>query len=424
MLDIKFIRENPDLVKKDIKNKGFQVNIEQLLELDRKRRNLIKKIDELRAERNEISEGIKDNPQLMKKAKELKEKIIEREKSLRKIKSKFEELLLSLPNLPLEDVPVGKDERDNVLIREWGKKPKFDFQPKDYLEIAQKLDIIDVKRAAKVSGTRFGYLKKEAVLLAFALIDFALQFLIKKGFVPLLPPVMIRPEMMMAMGYLEKSKVESQKSKVGEELYFLRDDDLVLVGTAEQSIGPMHANEIFEERELPKRYLAFSSCFRREAGAYGKDTKGIFRVHQFEKLEMFSFTKPEDSKKEHHFFLSLQEKLMQKLKIPYRVVQMCTGDLGMPTAAKYDIEAWFPSENRYRETHSCSNCTDFQARRLNIRYRNKEGKLNFLHTINGTAFALGRTIIAIIENYQTKKETIIVPEVLRQKVGKKEIGTF
>jgi seryl-tRNA synthetase len=324
------------------------------------------------------------------------------------------ELLYQVPNLPFDDVPVGKDETENVVLREWGKKPEFNFKFKDYLILAENLDLIDVKRAAKTSGTRFGFLKREAAILEFALINFVFDMLVPEGFIPVVPPVMIKPEPFRGMGYLERG---------AEEVYFIPKDNLYLIGTAEQIIGPMHMDEIFKEEDLPKRYIGFSSCFRREAGSYGKDTRGIFRVHQFDKVEMFSFCKPEDSIREHHFFLSLEEKLMQSLKIPYRVVQMCTGDLGDPAAAKYDIEAWIPSQGRYRETHSTSNCTDFQARRLNIKYRDKKTrKLKFVHTINGTAFAIGRTIIAIFENYQQKDGTILIPEVLQKYTGFEKIG--
>ncbi len=401
MIDIKIIRDNPDKVKKAIRNKGADIDIDKILELDKKRRGLIQEIEQMKANQKKLGK------EQMDKAKNLKEEIKNLEPELEKIEKEFNELFLQIPNLPLDDVPIGKDETENKVIREVGKKPKFSFKPKDYLELAEKLDIIDVKRAAKISGTRFGYLKGGAVRLELSLIQLAFNTLTKEGFIPVIPPVMIKTKMMEGMGYL-KSKVKSQKSKIEEEIYFLRDDDLILVGTSEQSIGPMHAEEVFNEKELPKRYVAFSPCFRREAGSYGKDTKGIFRVHQFYKVEMFSFCHPDKSKQEHQFFLKMEEKLMQMLKIPYRVVEMCTGDLGDPAAAKYDIEAWLPSENRYRETHSTSNCTDFQARRLNIRYKAKDGKMNFVHTLNGTAFATGRMIIAIIENYQQKDGSIKV----------------
>ena len=405
MLDIKFIRQNPDKVKKGCQKRQVKVNIDKLLELDKKRRNYLKEIEALRSEQKKVGRNRID------RARKLKAEIKKIEPQFKKTELEFDKFIRQIPNLPQDDVPEGKDESENVVLREVGKKPKFDFKFKDYLEISQKLDLIDVKRAAKVSGSRFGFLKNEAALLEFALINFLFEELLKEGFVPLVPPVLIKPEMMGAMGYLERGR---------EEMYFIEKDNLYLVGTSEQIIGPMHSGEVL--KDLPKRYMGFSSCFRREAGSYGKDTRGILRVHQFDKVEMFSFAKPEQSIKEHKFLLSLEEKLMKALKIPYRVVQMCTGDLGDPAASKYDIEAWIPSEGRYRETHSTSNCTDFQARRLNIRYRDKKGNLAFVHTLNGTAFAIGRTLIAIIENYQQKDGTIKVPQVLQKYTNFKKIG--
>ena len=382
------------------------------MKIDKTLREYQKKYESWRAVLNQLSRS-KPDKEIIKKAKELKFKIKSQETAINELEEKRKNLLLQIPNLPLDEVPIGKNERDNVVLKEVGEKPRFDFKPKDYLEITENLDLIDVKRAAKVSGTRFGYLKKEAVLIEFALVNFAFDTLIKEKFIPVIPPVMLKSKMARGMGYLEQSDKE--------EAYYLPQDDLYLIGTSEQSIGVMHADEIFQEKELPKRYLGFSTCFRREAGSYGKDTRGIFRVHQFDKVEMFSFAKPEESKKEHRFFLEMEEKLMQALKIPYRVVQICTGDLGRPAASKYDIETWIPSENRYRETHSTSNCTDFQARRLNIRYRKKNRSLDFIHTINGTAFAIGRTLIAIIENYQQKDGSIKVPSVLQKYLNFKVI---
>jgi seryl-tRNA synthetase len=419
MLDIKFIRNYPDRVKEGCKQKHVKVDVDLLLEVDKKRREILQALEDMLAQKNKANKEIqeaknkKEKDKIIFKMRELDKNSDRLTKTLKELEEEFNNLMLQIPNLPLADVPIGRDERDNVVLREWGEKPKFDFKPRDYLEITENLDLIDVKRAAKISGTRFGILKKGAVLLKFALRDLASEILIKEGFVPLDPPVMIKPERMQGMGYVERGS---------EEIYYFRDDNLCLVGTAEQSIGPIHANEIFEEKDLPKRYFAFTPCFRREAGAYGKDTKGIFRVHQFDKIEMFSFCHPEKSSQEHQLFLEMEENLMQLLKIPYRVVQMCTGDLGDPAASKYDIEAWLPSENRYRETHSTSNCTDFQARRLNIRYKDKTGKLNFVHTVNGTAFAIGRTLIAIIENYQQKDGSILVPEVLQKYLSFKKIG--
>jgi len=382
-------------------------------------------LEDMRAQKNKASKKIsetkggKEKQKIILQMRELDKNSDRLTENSKKLDEEFKKLMLQIPNLPFDDVPLGRDERDNVVLREVGEKPKFDlpagrqgFQPKDYLEIAENLDLIDVKRAAKIAGSRSGFLKRELVLIEFALIKLAFDTLMKEGFVPILPPVMLKPEMAKGTGYFEAADIE--------DAYFLPKDNLFLIGTAEQSLLTMHANEILDEKELPRRYLGFSTCFRREAGSYGKDTKGILRVHQFDKAEMFSFTKPEDSIKEHQFFLEMEEKLMLALKIPYRVVNICTGDLGRPAAAKYDIEAWLPSENRYRETHSTSNCTDFQARRLNIRYRDKSGNLNFVHTVNGTAFSQ-RPILAIIENYQQKDGKILVPEVLQKYLLFKEI---
>ncbi len=420
MLDIDFIRNNPEDVKKGCKDKGVNIDVDYLLKLDEKRRDVLQSLEEIRAEKNKGGKKIaqaKDGKE-KKKMISAMQKVTKKEE---KVQSKFDELdkefqklMNKVPNLPLEQVPEGKDESDNVVVKEVGEKTKFSFEPKSYLDIAEELDLIDVKRAAKVSGTRFGYLKKEVALLQFALINLTLDYLTEKGFVPIIPPVMIRSEMMKGTGHLSEGDEQ--------EKYFLEKDQLYLVGSAEQSIVSMHADEVFEEKELPQRYIGYSSCFRREAGSYGKDTKGIFRVHQFDKVEMVSFTGSEQSKEEHQFLLSLQEELMQKLEIPYRVINICTGDLGFPAGAAYDIEAWLPSEKRYRETHTTFNDTDFQSRRLNIRYRSsKEASLDFVHILNGTAFAIGRIIIAIIENYQRKDGSVEIPKVLHKYLNFKEI---
>lgn len=405
MIDIKLLRDNSEKVKMACKNKQAKVDIDKILELDKEKRRLIQEIEGMKAEQKKMGK------EQIEKAKNLKEEIKSLEPELEKAEKEFDELFLRIPNLPLDDVPIGKDESENKVIREVGKKPNFKFKPKDYLELAEKLDIIDVKSAAKTSGSRFGFIKNGGALMEIGLIQLAFKTLIKEGFIPVIPPTMIKPEMMKAMGYVERG---------GDEIYHLEKDNLYLVGTAEQMIGPMHANDVFEAKDLPKRYVAFSSCFRREAGSYGRDTKGILRVHQFDKVEMFSFTKPEDSEKEHKLLLLMEEKLMQLLKIPYRVLNICTGDLGDPAAAKYDIEAWMPGQNEYRETHSTSNCTDFQARRLNIKYKTKNG-LELAHTLNGTALAIGRILIAIIENYQQKDGSIKIPKVLQKYTGIKEI---
>ncbi len=419
MVDTNFIRENPDKVKEACRKKQVKVDIDRLLEVDKKRRELLQALEDMRAQKNKANEEIqktKDKQErdvIILKMRELDGNSDRVTKDFEEIDKEFQTLMLQIPNIPDESVPEGRDDRENVVLREVGEKPKFDFQPKDYMKIAKNFDLIDTERAAKVSGTRSGYLKREAALLEFALVDLAFSELSKKGFIPVVPPVMLKPEMARGMGYLEQSDEQ--------EAYFLPNDNLYLVGTSEQSLGTMHADETFNAEDLPRRYAGFSTCFRREAGAYGKDTKGIFRVHQFDKIEMFSFCRPEDSRKEHQYLLEIEEKLMQALNIPYRVVQICTGDLGRPAANKFDIEAWIPSEGRYRETHSTSNCTDFQSRRLNIRYRDKSGELNFVHTLNGTAFAIGRTIIAILENYQQKDGSVKIPEVLQKYTGFKEI---
>ncbi len=296
-----------------------------------------------------------------------------------------------------------------------GRTPKFIFhQPKDYMELGESLDLIDIERAGKVSGSRFGYIKGDLALLEFALIKLVTDTVKKDGFVPVIPPVLLKDQMARGTGYFEAADEK--------EAYYLPEDKMYLTGTSEQSLVSMHAGEILNEKDLPLRYVGFSTCFRREAGSYGKDTKGILRVHQFDKLEMVIFSKPEDSKDEHQLLLSIEEKLMRLLGLPYQVINICTGDLGRPAAAKYDIEAWLPSENKYRETHSTSNCTDFQARRLNIRYRDKSGKVNFVHTLNGTAFAIGRILIMIMENYQQKDGSIKVPKVLQKYCGFKIIS--
>jgi len=406
MLDIKFIRKNPERVKEGVKSKQVEIDIDRILELDKERRELIQKVESLKAKKNKL--GVKDK----KEAKEIKKKIKKLEPKLGEIEEKFNDLMTQIPNLPLDDVPIGEDEKSNKIIKKWGQPTADQPKPKDYLILAENLDIIDVKRAAKVFGPRFGYLKGKAALLEFSLINLALDVLVKEGFIPIVPPIMIKSKMAKGMGHLEQLEEK--------EAYFLPKDDLYLAGTAEQAIGPMHTDEIFNEKDLPKRYVGFSTCFRREAGSYGKDTKGIFRVHQFDKVEMFSFCKPENSIKEHKFFLSLEEKLMKLLKIPYQVVKLCSGDLCFPSVSTFDIESWMPGQNKYRETHSTSNCTDFQARRLNIRYRAKD-EIKFVHTVNGTAFAIGRMIIAIIENYQTKNGTVDIPKILQKYMKIREI---
>ncbi|OGZ98224.1 MAG: serine--tRNA ligase [Candidatus Sungbacteria bacterium RIFCSPHIGHO2_02_FULL_47_11] len=420
MLDIKFIRENPDKIKQALKSRGVNFDVDHLIKIDGGRRLKTKEVDDTRAAHNKLSDEIaklkgEEKKQKVEESKNLKDLLGKLEVELRSLEEEFTRLMYQVPNLPLDDVPVGKNENDNKVIREEGKKRKFGFKPRDYMEISSALEVIDTKRAAKVAGSRFGYLKREAVLLEFALVQFAFAHLQKKyGFVPVIPPVLIKDEIMRGMGY-----VDSKEDR--EERYFLEKDKLYLVGTAEQSIGPIHADEILEESSFPRRDVGFSTCFRREAGSYGKDTHGILRVHQFDKVEMVTFSLPENSREEHALMLEAQEELVQALKIPYRVVALCIDDLSQPSAATYDIESWLPGQNegkgQYRETHSTSNTTAFQARRLNIKVRRKDGKTEFIHMLNGTAFAIGRTLIAILENYQQEDGSVKIPEVLQKYMG-------
>ncbi len=411
MLDINFIRENPDIVKNACENKNIKVDVEKLLELDKQKRQLMQETESLKSEQNKISRS--GDKSLIEQAKEIKVKIKDLEPKLEELEKELQPLLLTLPNIPFDEVPVGKDDTQNVVVRQIGKHPEFDFQAKDYMQVAEPLDLIDTERAGKVAGSRFGYIKGDLALLEFALINLVLDTVKKEGFKPIIPPVMIKNQIARGTGYYEAGD-ES-------EAYYLPADDLYLTGTSEQSLLAMHADEVLQEKDLPIRYIGFSTCFRREAGSYGKDTKGILRVHQFDKLEMFIYSTPEQSKQEHEKILAIEEKLMKDLDLPYQVLNICTGDLGRPAAKKYDIETWLPSEQKYRETHSSSNCTDFQARRLNIRYKDKENKMQFCHTLNGTAFAIGRILIMIIENYQQKDGSIKVPEILQKYCGVKVI---
>ncbi len=401
---LKQIRENPDLFRETIKNRRAKVEVDKILALDKEWRSVMSEVEFLRAEQNRLSKNRNFSQDELEKAKSMKERIRELEKQQEPFQAELEAMLYLVPNVPLADVPVGLDETGNKVLREVGKKPKFSFEPKDYLTLTED-KWIDVKRAAKAIGTRFGYLKGNAVLIEYALVQFTLRKLSEYGFIPVVPPALVSKKSMQGMGAIDSPKD-------WEERYYFPEDDLFLIGTAEQAIGPMHQDEVFEEAELPLRYIAFSPCFRREAGSYGKDTKGILRVHYFEKLEMFIFAKPEDSAKEQALILQMEEELMQDLKIPYRVLRICTGDMYNPSASSYDLEAWLPSQDQYKETHSNSNCTDFQSRRLNIKYKSKDGQ-KFVHTLNGTAFAIGRILVAIIENYQQKDGSIEIPKVLK-----------
>lgn len=407
MLDIKWIRENPEKVKEACDKKNATCDVDGFLALDKRKRELLMKTEGLKASQNKLG---KDQ---VEKAKKIKEEIKQLDPELQDVEKKLTPLLLQFPNIPFDDVPIGKDDSQNVVLRKVGETPKFTFQAKDYMQLGKDLDLIDTERAGKVAGSRFGYLKNELVLMEFALVKLVMDIVQKKRFTPVIPPVMLKEDVAHGTGYFEAGDEK--------EAYYFPEDKLYLAGTSEQSVVAMHKDEVLQEEDLSLRYIAFSTCFRREAGSYGKDTKGILRVHQFDKIEMVIFSTPENSQKEHQLLLSLEEELMRKLGLPYQVVNICTGDLGRPAARKYDIETWLPSENKYRETHSTSNCTDFQARRLNIRYKDKTGKMNFVHTLNGTAFAFGRILIMILENYQQKDGSVKIPKVLQKYTGFKVI---
>lgn len=425
MIDLELVRNEPERVKQGIASKGANPGlVDDLLELDNEWRRLTSELDNLRAAQNRLSrertvEEAKQNKEAIK-VKEIERAEVARQRTL---------VWEQIPNLPSDDTPVGRGEEENKVLRTWGEPPRFDFEPKDHVALGEALDLIDIEHAGKVAGTRFGYLKGDAVLMEFGLVQIAFSVLrdesllrriadsvlpgySNKPFVPVVPPQMIKPDVFQKMARLEPQ----------EERYFIPSDKLFLIGSAEHTLGPLHMDEILREDELPKRYIGFSTSFRREAGSYGKDTRGILRVHQFDKLEMESFTLPDDSVREQDFIVAVQEYLVQMLKLPYRVVAICTGDMSGPDARQIDIETWMPGQARYRETHTADLMTDYQARRLNIRYlakgRGPRAKTSFVHMNDATAFAIGRTLIAIIENYQTKDGRVRVPEVLQPYVGK------
>lgn len=420
MIDIQFLRDYSDDAKRALARKKVDPKlVDKFLRVDQNWRAKRAALDALQAEQRAVSKNLaaEKSEGLMSQAQILKDRIAEVAASFADVEKKRAALLETFPNPPFSDVPEGSDALENRILREVGEKPKFSedggFAPKDYLALGERLGMIDVKRAAQVAGSRFGYLTGDAALLEFALVKLAFDTLTPHGFIPVVPPVMIRPEVYIDMGRL----ASDQK----EERYYLPKDDLYLVGSAEHTLGPLHMDDVFDEGALPRRYVGFSTCFRREAGSYGKDTKGILRVHQFDKVEMFSFADPARSEEEHRFLVARQEELMQKLELPYRVVEICAGDMGWTDARQFDIETWFPSEGAYRETQSCSNTTDFQARGVNVKVKCKNGEKVFAHMLNGTAFAIGRTLIAIIENYQTKEGAVRVPKVLQDYLGKREI---
>ncbi len=412
MLDLKSIRENPELFKKRLRKKQVDpVHVDNLITLDKEKNALTKDIEDLKAKRNKASEAMpkvsgEEKEKLLGEMRYVKQQLQELEPKIKKIEEEIGRLLPMLPNPPLDSVPHGKDDSENKPIKTWGEMPKFSFEPRDHEEIGRLTDCIDIESAAQMSGSRFYYLKNDAVCLEFALAQFVLKKLIKKGFTPVIPPVLVKEHAMFATGFFPADR---------NEIYHVNpsDDNLFLVGTAEVPLCMLYADKIIPASLLPKRFVGFSTCFRREAGSYGKDTHGILRVHQFDKLEMFSFCHPDKSEEEHEFLRGIEEEIMQDLGFHYQVLDICGGDLGAPAAKKYDIEAWIPSQKKFRELTSCSNCTDFQARRANIRF--KDGKNNsMVHTLNGTALAMARTLIAIMENYQNKDGTFDVPECLKQ----------
>lgn len=414
MLDIKFIRENPERLKETLKKRGFDLDVDYLLEVDEKRRKKIKECDDLRAKQNKLSEEVakakgEEREKKAEESKKIKTGLGDLESEVKTFEEEFNELISKIPNPPLADVPVGKGERDNVVLREIGEKPKFLFKPKDHAEIGEALDIIDFKTGAKVAGSDFYYLKNEGVALELALVQYALDFLSRRGFSTWMTPDIARSKFYLGTGYLPKGS-EAQT-------YTIEDSDMGLIATAEVTLAGIHADEILDGAKLPIFYAGYSHCFRRESGSYGKYSRGLYRVHQFTKIEMFVYCHPEDSDKIHRELLGHEEEMWKGLGIPYRVLEMCTGDLGAQAARKFDLEAWMPGRGDWGEVTSTSNTTDYQARRLGIRYRKPDGKTEFVHTLNGTAIATSRAIIAILENYQQEDGSVVVPEVLRSHMG-------
>jgi seryl-tRNA synthetase len=423
MLDIKLIRENPELVKNNLAKRGNPECLQMLTDLiatDKEWRLNQTKLNELRHQRKEITIEIaklkkagKEADAEVSKAQDVDVTIKEMEKKTTQQEEKIHEYLLNLPNLLDETVPLGKDSNDNVEVKKWGTIRTFDFPVKNHIDLALALDQIDMERAGKISGARFFYLKNQVARLDMALMSFAIEELTKKGYTPVIPP------------YLMTRKAYEGVTSMGdfaEVLYKVENEDLYLIATSEHPMAAMYMNEVLLEQDMPIKLAGISTCFRKEAGAHGKDTRGIFRTHQFNKIEQFIFCKPEDSAKLHEELLLNAEEILQKLELPYHVVNVCTGDIGTVAAKKYDIEAWMPAQNGYREVVSCSNCTDYQGRRLGIKYREKEGAAPkaFVHTLNSTAIATGRTIVALLENNQQADGTISIPAVLRKYMGDSE----
>lgn len=406
MLDIKLIREEPDTVKVGIGKKGFDpLLVDEIVLVDERRRQLQTQAEELRSRRNQLGQANIDE------AKALKPRLEIIEKDLALIEREFNLLMLKLPNLPMSEVLVGAGELANRVIKTFGEIAQMQ-NPLDHVALADRFNLLDSEKAVKVSGSRFSYLKNQAVFIELALVRFAMEVAVKRGFSAIIPPVLVNEKTVLGTGYLPH----------GEDEVYKTQDDLYLIGTSELALVGYHQEEIFAQADLPVRYVGFSSCFRREAGTYGKDTKGIIRQHQFDKVELVSIVCPEDSQLELENILAIEEEIMQALHLPYRIIEMGSGDLGIQAAKKYDIETWMPGQNKYRETHSASNTTDFQARRLNIRYKTADGRNMYTHTVNGTAIAIGRTLIALLENGQRPDGSIVMPTALIPYLGFEKIG--
>ena len=416
MLDIKYIRENKEIVKEAAKNKLINVDIDRLLVVDQDIRNLTQEIDKLKNERNKLSSSIPNLSDDKKKdtinyVKDLKEKISTLEEKLNPLKEEYKNLMYEVPGVPLEEVPIGKTDEDNVEIKRVGEIPKFNFKIKDHVELAEDLDLIDIPRGVKISGSRSYFLKNEALLLEMALCRYVVDKLVKKGFTPMGVPVLVKEDAMYGTSYFPGGR---------EQTYTMNDDNLYLVGTSEVALVSYHSGETFDSPEcLPKMYCGYSNCFRREAGTYGKDTHGLYRVHQFTKIEQVILCEADFDKQYelHNFLLNNAEEIMQELKIPYRVVKVCTGDMGVGQIRKHDIEAWMPSRNKYSETHSCSSFGDFQARRSNIKYKDKDGTTKYCFSLNNTAIASPRILIPLLELNQNEDGSINIPEVLIPYMG-------
>lgn len=415
MLDIAFIREFPDLVKAGAEKKRLHVDIDRLLEVDRQRRALITEIERLRAERNRQSKAVSVFPpdereRLLAATRAITEQLKQSEAALAPLEQEFECLMLQVPNVPAPDVPEGLTEADNVEVRRWREPPAFSFPPRDHMELGEALDLIDIKRAVRIAGTRTYYLKNEAVLLELAVLRFTLDHMIRKGFTPMLVPHLVKDEAMIGTAYFPGGE---------EQSYHMEKDGLNLIGTSEVPLTAYHYDEILSEAELPKRYAGLSACYRREAGTYGRDTRGIYRIHQFHKVEQVVVCVADEqvSTEEHEGIVRNAEEVLQALQLPYRVVNVCGGDLGLPQVKKYDIETWMPSRQAYAETHSASRFYDFQARRLKLRYRDRQGKMHYAHTLNNTVIASPRILIPLLEIYQQADGSVVVPEVLRPYMG-------